>query len=203
MRQAELCIATSVENARICRGQGRAPRVRPDLGNVMWPVGSGELCQPDGVSGTFSPGAKCPHRAASWFCAGRHHRAQGVPARGCREREPGRDATDARSHWPGPAWVAPGGVWRGPAGKPIHPSNAGTRSGVLGHERHAHRRHGRRPAGPGRRDGLWHLEPAGALQLRTGPGYGVRRCLAPAGPGAGQQPAGSGPPPASRPATGR
>ena len=46
MRRADLYIAVLGVNIRICRGQGRAPRVGPDLGDVMWLVGSRELCQP-------------------------------------------------------------------------------------------------------------------------------------------------------------
>jgi hypothetical protein len=29
----------------MCRGQGRVPRARQDLGHTTWPVGNGELCQ--------------------------------------------------------------------------------------------------------------------------------------------------------------
>ena len=38
-----------------------------------------------------------------------------LPGRGL-----GRGTTNARSHWPGPVWAAPGEVWCGPAGN--HPS---------------------------------------------------------------------------------
>ena len=51
MRQAGLCIAALGANARICRGQGRAPRAWHTtgriLGRAMWSVDSRELCRPD------------------------------------------------------------------------------------------------------------------------------------------------------------
>src|SRR5271170_4151447 len=43
---AWLCIPAGHPNVRICRGQGRAPQARQDLGRAMWSVGSRELCEP-------------------------------------------------------------------------------------------------------------------------------------------------------------